>query len=229
MGLNGVKIVRGGSAHMAALARWHYRAGRPARPVRVLAAIDRRGDTVGVLVAARPVLNGPWREAAWPGHFARGGLRARARRINRELTVIARVIVDPRWRGLGVAVALVRAYLRDPCTPRTEALAAMGHASPFFTRAGMRAVQAPPSGRTRRLVADLAELGLVPSDLACPARLPRSRGLSRAVRRWAAASRATRGRADGPLAPLCVRAGAAAWPVLAFVHEQRRVRRKERS
>lgn len=206
----------------AALAPLHYRAPAPRAASLYLVARDPAAgaDPIGVLVVARAVLNGPWRECAWPGHFSRGTPSARARRINRELRVIARVIVDPRYRGLGLAVALVRAYLREPLTMRTEALAAMGVASPFFARAGMRAVETPPSRRTRELLSALAELHIEPASLACPARLPRSPALARAIRRWAAASRATRHLADGPLRPLLIRAAAVAWPTLAFVHDR---------
>ncbi|MEQ8770300.1 MAG: ATPase, T2SS/T4P/T4SS family [Phycisphaerales bacterium] len=127
----------------AALAAHHYRGGRPAtrvlirRAVRTLPSGDER--TAGVLVVSMPTLNGAWRDLAWPGRYTSGDKRARARRLNRELRCLSRVIVEPSSRGLGIARALVADYLRSPLTSATEAVAQMGAYCPFFERAGMRA------------------------------------------------------------------------------------------
>jgi len=99
-----------------ALERYHYVAGAPAVPVLTLRACA-RGHLAGVLVVAMPTLNGAWREQAWPGRYTSGDKRRDTARLNREVRTIARVIVDPRFRGLGVARRLVRAYLDDPLTP----------------------------------------------------------------------------------------------------------------
>lgn len=100
-------------------------------------------DVIGVLGVSMPALNAPgrWRERAWPDLFAAAtSRREQAHAVNTHLRTISRVIVDPRFRGVGVASALVRAYLASPLTEATEALAAMGHVSGFFTAAGMTQV-----------------------------------------------------------------------------------------
>ena len=107
-----------------ALARFHYRATRPATIARILTLDDPNHDEpVGVLVLSMPTLNGRWRDEAWPGRFRARDRSAAAARINRELRTISRVIIDPRYRGLGLAARLVRAYLSSPDTPATEAIA----------------------------------------------------------------------------------------------------------
>lgn len=212
-------ICPGSIADYDRLAIWHYRSGRPATCVRVLiaraqrdpailAAARRTGraamfEPVGVLVVSMPVLSGPWRTIAWPGLYAPAARTPAARRdaaarINRDIRVISRVVVDPRWRGAGVATALVRAYLADPLTPRTEALAAMGAACPLFERAGMRPIPFPPARRTRRLLATLDRLWIDPLALADPAGLLGSLGpatrrrLIAALRSFALENRDTR-------------------------------------
>lgn len=237
---HGITIRRGTLADYAALARFHYRGGRPPGGSTVLVARDgaRGGAIAGALVASPPVLNAPWRARAWPDDPPPGGGEApdrasAARTLNARLRVISRVVIDPRYRGLGLATALVSAYLRRPVTPRTEALAAMGVLCPFFDRAGMRRVPIPPSRRDARLARDLAALGLEPIRLAAPWALPprvrRSRRLARAIRRWAAGSAATRRHAESaPLAALMVRAASASLPRWAWVHE-RAVRAESRS
>jgi len=152
-----------------ALGGLHYRSGRPASVVRTpLAREAATGEILGMLVVAMPTLNGRVREAAWPGRYRTGDRRADAARLNDEVRRIARVIVDPRVRALGIATRLVRAYLDRPLTPHTEALAAMGRCSGFFARAGMTPIDLPPSPGDARLLDALRFAGLEAWRLATP-------------------------------------------------------------
>jgi len=166
-----VRIEPGTAADHAALAAHHYRRGRPASPCRVLRA-QVRGSAgwrlAGVLVVTHPTLNGAWRELAWPGRYiptARRSASGAARRLNRELRRISRVIVDPRDRGRGIARRLVRTYLDDPLTPATEAVAAMGRLSPFGRSAGMTEYEMPPRPADDRLADVLCARGVEPWEL----------------------------------------------------------------
>lgn len=209
-------VVRVGTrADVAALSHWHYAAGMPATIDRVLVASSdlMPGETAGVLCVSRAVLNATWREAAWPGVFGEGCTRTEnAARVNEHVRCISRVIVDPRLRGVGIASALVRAYLREPLTTCTEAIAAAGGMCPFFRRAGMRAWTLGPTRRDRRLIAGLKAIGLRGRDLIVKPALSarRERLLIEALRAWARASRATSGRADGDLHELLALAVSAA-------------------
>src|SRR5882724_8632387 len=126
-----ISIIPGRPTDYAPLARFHYRAQRPATCVHTLSAIDRtNGELVGVLTISMPTLNGPWRRLAWPRLFRdhRSTPRTKgsdAARVNRHLRTISRVIIDPRYRALGIARRLVEAYLESPLTRCTEAIAAM--------------------------------------------------------------------------------------------------------
>lgn len=182
------------------LLAWHYRASHPATIDRVLCAIDDWGGqerVVGVLVVSRPVLNGPWRARAWRELFGRELLpRENAQRVNAMLRTISRVVVEPRWRGLGVASAMLGAYLRDPATPLTETIASMGRWHPLFERAGMRRVVLARSRRDRVLGVALRERGLeawrLVEEHGAARVVARDTDLARAARAWARASRATR-------------------------------------
>lgn len=204
-----VRVLVGSWEDYRALAAWHYLAGRPATVDLVLRAELGDGTRAGVLVVSRPVLAGWWRERAWPGAYraATAGERSQvARRLNAEVRTISRVIVDPRFRALGVATALVRAYLGSPRTPRTEAVAAVGGLCPFFARAGMREHRAGPDEEARRLARDLRGLGVERGDLVRADRAERLlarrlRGggtLGGLLRAWCAGHAATRPFAAGP-------------------------------
>lgn len=154
----------GAPSDLAPLARFHYVAGRPGPIAQAVRAVD-DGEVVGVLIASMPTLNGRWRAIAWPGDYNTSDKRANALRLNHDVRLISRVIVDPRYRGRGLAVRLVRAYLDNPQTARTEALATMAHACPFFERAGMRRIDLSPSKTDTRLLRAMERHGLEPADL----------------------------------------------------------------
>jgi GNAT superfamily N-acetyltransferase len=205
------------------LARFHYRPALPATCIRVLTlhAPD-EADPIAVLTISMPGLNASWRALAWPGIFSGPDKRERAVRINAQLRTISRIVVDPRWRGMGAARFLVRAYLEQPLTPCTEALAAMGACCPFFTRAGMMPCPVPPSRHDDRLLAALRDARLQPWQLIDPriqANLGHDSPLARRIRSWANASRAHRAIARGPIETLALRAAAAlSGPRTAYFH-----------
>lgn len=162
-----IRIRRGTMRDYDALAHWHTRAGRPARPTMVLCAHDAASprECLGVLVVAWPILNAWWRPHAWPGTFGSDhpgsfnslGKRAQARLINARVRCIARVIVEPGARGRGFASALVRECLHLHSSMLIETVACMARFHGLFESCGMRAVRPPRSswrertrhGRTR--------------------------------------------------------------------------------
>jgi ABC-type ATPase with predicted acetyltransferase domain len=180
------------------LAWAHHLPDRCASVVERIAAVcSESNETLGVLIVAMPTLNARWRSIGFPDRFDGGSRRRDAALINRDLRRIARVVVDPRVRSLGVATGLVTAYLDAPLTPCTEALASMGRFSGFFERGGMRATALPPSPADARLLDLLAHAGVEPWRLATPAsalvRVRRAVGdalLERELRTWAVGARA---------------------------------------
>ncbi|MCA9310499.1 MAG: AAA family ATPase [Phycisphaerales bacterium] len=224
--LDDITIEPGDRADYLGLALHHYRPGLPATIVHTLVAWHRNtGTAAGVLTVSMPTRNGAWRTAAWPDLTITS-----LHHLNAEVRTISRVIVEPRFRGLGLARRLVRTYLTDPLTTRTEAVAAMGRACPFFEHAGMIPVIRPTSPRHQRLrtaldIASIPTWQLV-NETDTLRRIQRSshRGLLEdALRRWANDSGATRRFAHGPLIDILHAAAPAitAAPV-AYVHQQRR-------
>jgi GNAT superfamily N-acetyltransferase len=166
------------------LARFHYRGGRPGVVTSVLCmrrsspsvigrylARDSESELIGVLVRSLPALACRMRDVAMGGRYRGLGQREAAIMLNREVRTISRVVIDPRYRGLGLAVNLVRFALenpeeRDPPLRFTEALAAMGRVSPFFERAGMVRYERPVRQDHARLIDALRYVGLEPCSLA---------------------------------------------------------------
>jgi len=202
-----LELCAGSAADYRALREHHYRAARPATMTRVLALrlnrssvagrfLRRREEpqTVAVLVESLPSLGCRLREEATGGRYAAvRGMSQRARALNAEIRCISRVIVHPQWRGLGLAVRLVKAALATATTAATEAIAAMGSVHPFFERAGMTAYRAAGREQDARLIAALHRAGLNELDVAVVDRFAErlasldapSRGLvQRELKRW---------------------------------------------
>lgn len=214
-----VRVEAGSWRDYLALSAWHYLAGTPATVDAVLRAFVGGCDApAGVLVVSFPTLFGWWREIAWPGLYTAGSRIDRsvaANRLNRDVRTISRVIVDPRFRGLGVAAALVRAYLAAPRTRRTEAAAAMGALCPFFARAGMREHRAGPDAPARAIARWLQDHGIRRADLVHADRAERvlcrkvpGGAVHEHLRRWCRGYPSTHAAAE--LAPAAVAAAVAA-------------------
>lgn len=212
-----ITIEPGTRADFGALKHHHYRTHDPANIAHILRATrtTHSGHTIlaGVLVITYPTLNARWRARAYPGRFDTGSPRDDARRLNAEVRTIARVIVEPRSRALGIASKLVRTYLAHPVTPITEAFAAMGSVSPFLKNAGMTEYAPHRARCDLRLLDALHHERLTPLDLLDPwAPLPPL--IERELRTW------SRIRKHGPNDPsLRTHAGASliATP-LAYAH-----------
>ncbi len=177
----------------------HYRADRPATATRVLTlvrsahtATDRftstpaRDQPVAVLLESLPSLSCTMRNYALNDRYGNWLTpRQQATLLNLEVRVISRVVVHPCWRGIGLAVRLVRAALQTPTTRYTEALAAMGRVNPFFQRAGMTAYPRPQHACDARLIQAMQSIGLNTVSLALTPQLSqRIKSLSTSTRDW---------------------------------------------
>lgn len=218
-----ILIRRGTRAEADRLAPFHYRPP-PATVAGIWVAEHPRAGVVAALTLSYPALNARWRDLAWPGRYRTGDRRADARRLNAEVRTISRVVVDPRYRALGIATRLIRAVLADPPTIRTEAIAAMGAFCPIFDAAGMTPWRLPPTARDRRLRRALQAARAPVWSLLDPARLRillnNHPALAAALRTWADASRATRALKRAPIAAIARAAAISlAAPRLAYTFE----------
>jgi hypothetical protein len=150
------------------LAHYHYRGGPlgPLAGIFVLKlASTRPSDVVGVIVYTMPAANLELRNAA-TGDFLAGLDRStQLALINKNIRSIGRVIIEPRFRGLGLAVRLVSETMPRLNVPIIEAMAVMGMVNPFFEKAGMKAYEAPLPQRCVELVEALSVVGIEQSEI----------------------------------------------------------------
>ncbi len=147
-----VTIAQGDLGHWRTMAPLHYRNHNLGGFDRLF-ALRYREDLIGVIVYCLPPANCGPRNRALKLLVDRLPRRGRMRFWNGCLRTISRVVVDPNWRGLGLAVRLVRETLPLAGVPYVEATAAMARVHPFFERAGMTrypVTVSPPAERLRR-------------------------------------------------------------------------------
>jgi GNAT superfamily N-acetyltransferase len=157
----------GTRAEYQALAHYHYREAALG-PVAAIFTIRHRGvaaamygrQPLGVLVATMAAANLALRTIATGGRLRRTDLREELRVINASVRCIARVIVEPAYRGVGIGTRLVREAIQRLPVPFVEALAVMGLVHPIFERAGMTAFRGPKPARCVRLTGALEALGI---------------------------------------------------------------------
>lgn len=172
-------ISEGTKSDYLQLAQHHYKSHHPP-PVTSIISIHENRQTVvgryfhtgaqrvliGVLLRSLPRLQCKLRAIATHNRYAGLNGNYLAGILSKEIRTISRVVIDPRYRGLGIAVRLVKYALQNPQTIYTEALAAMGRVNPFFEHAGMTRYDRPPHPQHIRLLAAFTELGLKPWWLA---------------------------------------------------------------
>lgn len=147
---------------------YHYRAASPGplAGVWVLRSGKNRMEDggnmpIGVIVYGMPSANLAARTLFAPALASPPGRPAeRLATLNRRLRTIRRVIIDPRYRGLGLAARLVRQTLPLVGAEWVEAYTVMGHVSGFFEKAGMQVFCPPPRPEAVALQKRLLELGI---------------------------------------------------------------------
>jgi hypothetical protein len=168
-----LEIVRGTRADYESLSHYHYREGHPGAAVAIFALKGKfrtatKLETVGVIVYSMPTAGAQMRNVATGGIFAGLDNSTRLKLINKNIRTISRVIIEPRFRSLGLAVRLVKETMSIMDVPFVEALAVMGRANPFFEKAGLTRYDVPISASCVRLIEAFSAVGIDKQDLIDP-------------------------------------------------------------
>jgi hypothetical protein len=163
-----LQIVPGCLEDYKKLAHFHYRdschgpfaAIFAIKPVKALST-----ELVGVIVYTMPSTGAELRNIATGNAFAGFDNRTRLSLINKNIRCISRVIIEPRFRGLGLASRLVSETMPKMNVPIIEAMAVMGLVNPFFEKAGMKAFTANMPTRCVQLVEAFSMVGVEKEEL----------------------------------------------------------------
>ncbi len=169
--LNTAAVERGSLADYAPFARWHYLGPKRPGPVSDVFVAKLHGRVIAVATFGPTHLFLSPRNLALPQFSSRAVSSGGARSLNANLRLLQRVIVEPRYRALGVASRLLSAALPQLGVPYVECLAEMGEFSGFLKRAGFeRRGRCKPSREGARLIRTLERHGLQAAHLIDPHR-----------------------------------------------------------
>jgi ABC-type lipoprotein export system ATPase subunit len=132
-----LRIEEGSRADWPHFAKWHYRSHNLAFVKRVV-VLKHADEPVGVCVFTSPAASLTLRSRFFG--LANPRSRVALAALNEQLWLLARVVLHPTYRGAGIAAGFVRQACRSCPVPWVETLTAMGHANPFFERAGFTRV-----------------------------------------------------------------------------------------
>jgi len=175
-----MQIVPGCLDDYKELGHYHYRDSRLG-PYAAIFVIKPKGHlsgcsgikTIGVIVYTMPSPGVELRNVAMGNLFAGFDRVTQLALINKNIRCIGRVIIEPRFRGLGLASRLVRETMPEMNVPVIEAMAVMGLVNPFFERAGMRAFSAKMPARCVQLMEALSLVGIEKQQLIDPKKVQR--------------------------------------------------------
>jgi len=105
------------------------------------------------------------RDIACGGAFTGLDRQSRLAILNKNIRCISRVIIEPRFRGLGLAKKLVKETMTKMDVAIIEAMAVMGLVNPFFKKAGMAEYTAPDCPRNVKLETAFNMVGICENDI----------------------------------------------------------------
>ena len=146
-----MRVEEGGIEDWRRLAGFHYRSHRIAAPRKIFCL--RRGDELcGVIVYCYPPVACFGRRKVLP--------KMGMKELNEKLSIISRVVVHPKYRGIGLGAKLVKETLPKAGTPYVEMVAVMARYNPFAEKAGMqRIAEQPPAKQALAIAETLRQLG----------------------------------------------------------------------
>ncbi|MHC4912051.1 MAG: hypothetical protein ACYTE5_03490 [Planctomycetota bacterium] len=175
-----LEIVRGVVEDYERLAGYHYRE-RKVGPFAGIFALRAKGHlarrsgvkTVGIIVYRMPSMGCELRNAVTGGVFAGFDRVTGLSLVNKNVRCISRVIIEPRFRGIGLASRLVRETMSEMDVAVVEAIAEMGTVNPFFEKAGMKGYTGKLPARCARMEEAFSVVGIEKERLSDTANVQR--------------------------------------------------------
>jgi ABC-type lipoprotein export system ATPase subunit/GNAT superfamily N-acetyltransferase len=144
-------VEQGATEDWRRLAGFHYRSHKIVGPRKIF-CLKRGEELCGVIVYCYPPPTCFGRRLILP--------KMTMKELNRDLSIISRVVVHPKYRTIGLGVKLVKETLAKAGTPYVEMPAVMAKYNPFGEKAGMRKIaEQPPPKEALKIAEILQRLG----------------------------------------------------------------------
>lgn len=154
-----IRIEEGTIQDYKKLAQFHYRESGGLPPPRKVFTLKRNKETVGVIVYSYSPITCFGRSKVFPKRLA-------IEELNRDFSIISRVVLHPKYRTVGLGARLVKETLPEAGTKHVEAIAVMARYNRFFERANMQKItESTPSKYVLNAIEKLRTLGFNPITL----------------------------------------------------------------
>lgn len=120
------------------LSKFHYRTHQLGASYQIY-RMKHKDELIGVIVYAYGPLALRGRNTATDRY------NRRAKLMNREVKMISRVVILPKYRGIGLSVELVKKTMPMTGMKYVEILSVMGKHNPFAAKAGMKVIDVEPA------------------------------------------------------------------------------------
>lgn len=172
---NCLEIIPARLADYERLSEYHYRT-EPIKPTTQIYKVrlkpphtNSMPDPIAVIVYRMPIPEIRPRTTATKGYFHQPKtLSARLKLVNQKIQYIARLIVDPRFRKMGIATWLLKDTLERQQVPIIETLTPIDFTNKIFQKAGFKLFLTPAPPWYRRFTNELLSIGLTEDALLSP-------------------------------------------------------------
>ena len=152
-----VKVEKGTTEDYKPLKRFHYRDARLGA-VKNVYKMTHKDDLIGVIVITYPHLALKGRNIYTNKKYAKM-TKAICTEINKKFECIARVVLLPKYRGIGLSYYMLEEYFKMSETKYIETVAVMANYNPFFERAGMTRIDTEQDKKRTERVKQLEKYG----------------------------------------------------------------------
>ena len=167
-----MQIVEGSYSDYKELSKYHYRSEKTGPFTNIFKLIPQKSQldisTIGVIVYSMPNPCLELRNIATDNFFVGLDRKTQISLLNKTVRRISRLIIEPRFRGLGLAAHLVCKTMPLVNIPIIEASGVMCKVNPFLEKAGMTYYKAPPKTSNVRMIEAFEKIGIIDSMLINP-------------------------------------------------------------
>jgi len=151
-----MRIEQGTLKDYRRLAGFHYRDSKGIVACQRVFVLKRGDEVAGVIVYSSPAVAAFGRKKAFSRQLS-------IEEVNRDLTLISRVVIHPKYRTIGLGVKLVKETLPLAGKPYVETVAVMARYNPFFEHAGLTKIaESKPDPKILEAVEKLRAFGFNP-------------------------------------------------------------------
>jgi len=163
-----IQIAEGTFSDYKELSKYHYRNVKTGPLTNIFVLKPKTKSTIdvkniGVIVYSMPNPCLELRNIATGNFFVGLDRKTQLSLLNKTVRRISRLIIEPRFRGLGLAAHIVRKTMPMVNIPIIEASGVMCKVNPFLEKAGMTAYKAPPKTCNIRMIEAFKTIGITDS------------------------------------------------------------------